>query len=309
MAQVLDFEIAAERPKGATFQGIVLFQGLEERETRNNSKYITGQASNKTGRLGFKIWSGEAQKFVAANMEFVTTVPLLVTGELDDFNDVKSLIIQGVTPLPDLDAADYRNSRYDLTAIRQNYLELLQDELTEDGAAVFGELLLPHGDRFFEEFASITVYHDNVPGGLAAHSYKVTMLMNKVLQMYPGVAARCDKDLLLVGIALHDIGKAVEYNNGGISELGKLLSHRTLANEMLALAKDKVVALKGEEWYYRLHSIFAQHHGQYEETPRTFEALIVHIVDGMESQMTDVEQALMATKPGGQAKVHGFKLS
>lgn len=304
----LDIKALKNQAKGTPFQGTILVRSADVREAKNKSEYIIGSASTMSGDIGFKIWGGATADFVKNNLSMVDGAVCKVIGKVDEWQGTKSLIVEHLDVTGE-DPSEYGRNVYNIDKMRESYLLLLKSNLSDEGLKILSDLLSPLSENFFKEFASITIHHDNVRGGLVAHSYKVTLLMEMVLSMYPDISNRLDRDLLIIGIALHDIGKAVEYSDGGISEIGKLVSHRTIANELLAHQKDMVVAVKGEEWYWRLHAIFAQHHGEYEETPRTFEALLVHVVDSMESQTTDISQALRDNEPGTQVRLHGFKLN
>lgn len=305
----LDIEAIGNLPSKAAFKGLVVIHDYEEGTARNDKKFIKGTVVAPTGRMGFKIWGGQLQEFFSTHKDKAKGVVFDVSGEVSIWQEQRELVLNSAEAKLDLNPIDFYPTRYDVEEVRTSFLTLLGSSLTDEGKQVVDTILTPLGDKFFREFASITIYHDNVVGGLGAHSYKVLQLIDKVWTMYPGIVDRVDKDLIYIGVSLHDLGKALEYANGRISEVGKMLSHRTLANEITAHAKERIVGLKGEEWYYRLQSIFAQHHGEYEEKPRTFEAMICHIVDGMEAQMTDVEQALMNNKPGDTVRFRGFYLS
>lgn len=105
------------------------------------------------------------------------------------------------------------------------------------------------------------------------------------------------------------MGKVVEYSEGSISEIGKLVSHRTIATEILARKRKAIESAYGIEWYYRLMSILAQHHGEYEEKPRTKDSLIVHFVDMLEANMTSLDQNFKSAQDGETVRFHGFYIS
>ena len=63
------------------------------------------------------------------------------------------------------------------------------------------------------------------------------------------------KDIVIVGGALHDLGKVYEYKLGEMSDMGKFISHRTFAVMRATELKDDIIALYGEE--ARLHLLSA----------------------------------------------------
>ena len=93
-------------------------------------------------------------------------------------------------------------------------------------------------EEFVEEFkkcpAAIT-HHCNWIGGLLEHTLDVTTLCDTMGDMYP----RMDRDLLLAGAILHDIGKVHEYTvttNIDCTNEGRLRGHIVIGSEMISLA-------------------------------------------------------------------------
>ncbi len=118
--------------------------------------------------------------------------------------------------------------------------------------------------------------HHSYPKGLLEHiisTAKVALaLCDSVEEIYRG---RVNRDLVLAGVLLHDIFKPMTYvekENGtyGPSPLGERLNHLTLA--LCELYKRKAPI--------ELLHIIASHHGRSGPiSPKTIEALIVHVAD------------------------------
>jgi len=119
-------------------------------------------------------------------------------------------------------------------------------------------------------------HHHSYPRGLIEHmisTSKIAMtLCDCAEKVYHG---KVNRDLVLAGVLLHDIFKPstyVEKENGtyGNSILGQKLDHLTLVLCELYQRKAPIDLLH----------IVAAHHGKYGPiSPRTVEALIVHISD------------------------------
>ena len=61
---------------------------------------------------------------------------------------------------------------------------------------------------------------------------------------------------------------------------------------MLSKYKEFIIGLKSEEFYYRLLAIIEQHHGEYEETGRTLDVYLVHMVDNLESTYQAIDESI-----------------
>lgn len=130
------------------------------------------------------------------------------------------------------------------------------------------------------------VYHHNYAGGLLEHSLGVARIALKIAELHPEV----DRDLMLVGALLHDLGKIQELTmDHGISfsDEGKLLGHILLGIGML----EELMQSAGTERIVRnkLIHMIASHHGRYEwQSPRKpmfLEAQILHLADMMDAEI------------------------
>src|SRR5580658_10387790 len=134
--------------------------------------------------------------------------------------------------------------------------------------------------------AAKTLHHAYI-GGLLDHVVSLFRSCDLVSRNYPQV----NRDLLLTGAFLHDIGKIHElaYNRSfSYTTRGQLLGHMIIELEMLqaklAMVPDFPVELKT-----LLEHLIISHHGQYEfgspKLPMFPEALLLHYMDDLDSKM------------------------
>src|SRR5262249_8580037 len=103
-------------------------------------------------------------------------------------------------------------------------------------------------DEFVRGFTScpagVKLHHAYV-GGLLEHTVTMMDIADRLLPFYPGT----DRDLLLIGVFLHDAGKVRELTykrSFGYSDEGQLVGHIAIGVEMLMAAAAKVPDLTGE---------------------------------------------------------------
>ena len=114
--------------------------------------------------------------------------------------------------------------------------------------------------------------------------------------MYPGI----DKDLVITGAILHDIGKIKEYVTTAAidkSDVGNFIGHIVMGDRWL---REKIEDLRKKDVDFsvdlenRLCHIILSHHGKYEygspRLPKTIEAMVVHAADMMDSQVKNFIQ-------------------
>ena len=95
------------------------------------------------------------------------------------------------------------------------------------------------------------------------HIYRMLKAAEKACEVYPDL----DKELLLIGVALHDIGKLKELNTNemGVSEFtpdGNLSGHILCGIELLDHAVWEMEEKPSEEEYKLVKHMIASHHGR-----------------------------------------------
>lgn len=275
---------------GTRFETVALIKSYEVRPTKKGTKYIDGMLEIK-GSVAFKVWSGgtfdELDKY-----DYCGSI-CKISGVVNEFNGTKSVILDSVIALQEgvYNESDFFEDRYDIESYWNAFNKVIKNSCSEKGVLIFNKVIGIVEERFKVEFAARS-HHDAYKGGLLAHTYKETLLMSKVVKLYKSIVEKLNTDLLILGCALHDIGKTMEYTNGSIIGNGLIVSHHTFGVEILHSCKEYIVGVYDEEFYYRLLAIVEQHHGEFEETPRTIEAYLVHLVDNLESKFQSINESL-----------------
>ena len=134
--------------------------------------------------------------------------------------------------------------------------------------------------------AAKTLHHAYI-GGLLDHVVSLFRSCDLISRNYPQI----NRDLLMTGAFLHDIGKIHEltYNRSfSYTTKGQLLGHMIIELEML---QAKLALQPGfpEELKTMLEHLIISHHGEYEfgspKLPMFPEALMLHYLDDLDSKM------------------------
>jgi 3'-5' exoribonuclease len=150
-------------------------------------------------------------------------------------------------------------------------------------------------DEFLKAFCQVPAgvrNHHAYLGGLLEHVVSLLEAAERILPVYPNL----DRDLLLAGIFLHDIGKVRELSytrNFAYTDEGQLVGHIVIGVEMLTETVAKVPDLTGEpfpnELLLRLKHMILSHHGTYEfgspRLPMTPEAVALHHLDNFDAKV------------------------
>lgn len=153
--------------------------------------------------------------------------------------------------------------------------------------------------RFRMAPAAKTMHHAYI-GGLLTHTLSVIDLSHRVAGHYGSPAV--NRDLLLAGAMLHDLGKAWEldwHRAFDYTDSGRLLGHIVQESFLLERFIGRIEGFP-EELRVQLLHIVLSHHGTYEygspRRPKTVEALILHYVDDLDSKCQAMQDQIEAEK-------------
>lgn len=148
-------------------------------------------------------------------------------------------------------------------------------------------------DAFLDAAAAKGFHHAYV-GGLAEHTHSVLRLARSIGDLYAG---RLNRDLLLAGAFLHDVGKVEELSprTGDYTDDGRLLGHIVLGVQLLrrkaAEAEDVPASLLRQ-----LEHLMLSHHGEKQwgspVEPQTLEALTLHFLDNLDAKLAGATEWL-----------------
>jgi 3'-5' exoribonuclease len=140
--------------------------------------------------------------------------------------------------------------------------------------------------------------------GLMEHSLSVAIACDRLAEHYTAQGFQVDRDLLVTGALLHDIGKLRELKalpaNGYTTE-GQLLGHIVLGIQMVAREAENVRDLP-EDRLMLLEHLIASHQGKPEwdspKVPQLVEALILHYADDLDAKLNQARSLLDGVAPG-----------
>jgi len=143
--------------------------------------------------------------------------------------------------------------------------------------------------------------HHAYSGGFLEHVYELILLARPLLDLYPEL----DRDLLITGILLHDIGKMLELSWGydtDYTDEGRLLGHIVLGEREVSMAIEGIVGFPTRLALEVVHLVIS-HHGTYEwgspRRPKTLEAAALHYLDNLDAQVNRFATLLADTKQNG----------
>lgn len=277
------------------------------RNSSNKKSYISCTVSDRTGRLPCKIW-GDAGMNESDIEGYYNTLSqsqgdifriagraALYKGELGiNVND--GIVYLGKpADSSKISDSDFINSPVDIAACKKQILALIESIGDEDLRTLVSSAVTK-ADGFFEKPAAKGRHHGYF-GGLCEHSLEVAKTALSIEESLSDV--RLNRDLLIAGALLHDIGKCQSFEKKGLSYVPlpeySLLGHT--ATGMMYLSRYRTFT--DEETFRELLHIVQSHHGEHGETlPQTPEAWAVHFADNISAKLHEVDEDLKSVKPG-----------
>jgi 3'-5' exoribonuclease len=285
MKQFFITECSLQENKIITSSFVVVSKQVKPK--KSGDPYLALTLGDRTGQLEAKMWDNVEEALDAFEQDDF----LKVKGLINKYKNRFQLTIHKLRRLGDseIDYSDY------LPKTTKNIDELWQT-LTEFVASIEN----PHLKSLIQGFmadpeiaqayrnapAAKTLHHAYI-GGLLDHVVSLCRSCDLVCRNYPNV----NRDLVLAGAFLHDIGKIHEltYNRSfSYTTRGQLLGHMIIELEMLQ-AKLVLVPEFPAELKTLLEHLIISHHGEYEfgspKLPMFPEALLLHHMDNLDSKM------------------------
>ncbi len=296
--------LVATLQEGEDFTGILAVKSAYSGTTRTGKSYLQMVLMDKSGELGCPVWDAVAQ-----TASFCTTGAfLLCRGKIGVYNGRKQLQQEELAPalLSDVDLSFFQKETS--KDRRQMADELLGLVASIKDAPLRGLLQKFFGSgsfwQQFQQAAAAKGAHHAYVGGLLEHSLSCARLAENLAAHYPGI----NRDLLIAGALLHDIGKVKEMAFSGVvieyTAEGRLKGHLVLGSEMIAAAAATIDNFPAE-LLEQLQHLVLSHHGRLDfgspVLPMTPEALLLGMLDDMDAKMNMVEQLREKMEPGRPA--------
>jgi 3'-5' exoribonuclease len=175
------------------------------------------------------------------------------------------------------------------SSIQNGYLKKLLDKIfSREGIR----------DSFAKAPAAKGIHHNYI-GGLLEHT---VFVMKSIEALYPVYAhLGINRELLIAGAILHDIGKIYEYSYTRAIDMtteGRLIGHIYLSAHMVDQEISGIENFPEELRLQLLHLILG-HHGQLEfgspKLPMTKEAMLLHMLDDLDAKLIGFSSIMEST--------------
>ena len=278
--------------EGKLFDGFFLVLAKQQRTTKTNKPYLNLILGDKTGQLEGRVWELSDPR-IAKDFERGDVVK--ARGSASRFDDRLQMKIDqlrvaqaGVVDKSDL----LPSTTQDVGVLWRALLSFIASFTNADLKLLLSTMLADTGlAEAYREAPAAKQLHHAWLGGLLEHVISLLTLADRVAPHYPLL----DRDLLLTGVILHDIGKVRELSweiGFEYTVEGSLLGHIQIGTALTERAIDSLPNFPPRLKTLVLHMILS-HHGKLEfgspKLPMIPEALALSFIDDLDAKMQAVQ--------------------
>ncbi len=277
--------------KDMRFEGFLLVRSAEKRKDIKGNDYVDMNLTDRTGEINCKIWN-----WLPDTETPETGSAVKVRGTVQEYNGRLQLRVEkwrAATPEDPVDMSQLvpcapRKPEDMMAQIRDTVNSFRSENLRK-----LTEGMLEHAGKDLNWFPAAQRMHHAERSGLLHHTTDMLNLAEAMLQIYPWL----NRDLLLAGVIIHDLGKMDELKSdrtGNVSDYtrdGQLLGHLVRGITNLNRVADRL-GIHGETVVLLEHMLLS-HHGESEygspKAPMFPEAEALHWIDIMDARMNTMK--------------------
>jgi len=290
-----DYPFIDDLSVGESFDGFFVLRSFQMGTTRANKPFLIMDMTDRTGHIKAKLWEDADIAYQQLKQGRVVKIRAMV----EEYLGKAELKIVRIRMVDEIDIQDYsrflptseRDSKEDVEIILNAIKIIIHPGI---------QALLNHlfeGKEFLQAFETAPAgkkWHHGYLGGLAEHTASMVQLAISISEHYPDL----NRDILIAGAILHDIGKIWELiyeTNIEYSVRGRLEGHITIGVQYLNdIAKD-IEELDEENLTLIKHMILS-HQGSRENgcpvEPMTKEAFVLYYIDEIDSKLNAINREL-----------------
>ncbi len=297
--------------EGDSIQGFYLCVQKHLRHTRSGDLYLDLELRDITGHISSKIWDDVAE----STEKFEAGDAVVVSGDVESFMDRPQLVVRKINKATVQHYSRYGfdpalvvpSSKKDPEKMWLDMESLINGMKNKHLQTLVVNIYKANKKKLMIHPASVKMHH-NFRSGFLEHILTMGEIAKKISPLYD-----VNRDLVLAGVFLHDIGKLIEINSEYEAEYtdeGNLIGHIVIGRDMVRDAIKKIRNFP-EDLAQKMEHIILSHQGRYEwqspKMPSFPEALLVHMIDVLDAKMNLMDIALNEDQePGRFTNRHNY---
>jgi 3'-5' exoribonuclease len=285
-----------EFQQNAVVTTFALLRAVSTRARKTGEEFLILELQDRSGTIEAKIWEIEKSMRLLRPGDFVK-----VRGRVDEYRGALQLTLEKIRKVTEADRAQGFNeadcivsTSGDIDEMWQRLQKLIDKEVQDLFILrLLKNILERTGERFKYHPAAQEIHH-GYRGGFLEHVLSVTENCVYFSNRYRGI----DKDLLVAGGVLHDIGKLEELTPAPAIEYtvaGRLIGHIILGRDLVRAEAAGIPGFPEQKQLLIEHMILS-HQGDYDwgspKRPKILEALILHYLDDLDAKVNHLQGIL-----------------
>ena len=278
-----------------------LIKSLDKKTTRNGKPYLDMILADASGEVPAKLWDYDEIK----HADLAPSMPVKVRGSEEEFKGAPQFRVNNIRPIVDSD--DFDVSQLVVSAPEDS--KWMLDEIYacldgfEDGdlKKIVKYLLQKRGESLLNAPAAVNMHHAE-RGGLLFHTLSMLRIAERICEVYPFL----DRELLLSGVIIHDLGKIDEMEINELGLASKYTTQGELVGHLVKGAIEVEIAAKelgiDEETALLLEHLVISHHGVPEfgaaKYPSFVESEVLSVIDNLDATLFEMNTAINSVNIG-----------
>ncbi len=286
---------------GQEVEGIYLVAEAAIRAAKNGSKYIQATVCDKTGTVPVRQWDATDVMF----SEYRPSGYIKVRGRIEVYKSAMQMIVFAAQNADHekVNPADFIPVSVRPLDEMERELDALIETFTDPDYKKLLQTIFADPDtraKFVKGPAAASVHHAWC-GGLIEHVLSACKTAQSIAEQRPYL----NRDLLMTGVLLHDIGKIEEINSSpgfSYTDTGRLCGHIVLGALLVERNILKLENFPKKKRDLILHMILS-HHGSLEfgspVTPYTMEAVALHHLECLDAKVQGIQSIIERERASG----------
>jgi len=267
------------------------------RDTQSGGKFLGMVFKDRTGDVGGVMWNNA----VSVSNLFEVGDIVNVRATVNTYQGRLQLRVDQVLPMKEdeYDTEDLVFTPENTTDIASAFVKIMETIENPTLKQLVDSCL--SDKEFMEKFHACAAgkkWHHAFRGGLVLHCYEMARIAETMCELFP----KLDRDMLLTGVFLHDIGKVEELSQGmhiDYTTAGKLVGHLEQGSLIANRKMDAIGDFPEMQRLQIIHMILS-HHGELEMgspvVPKTLEAIVLAHIDNLDAQANAFENVIAANQ-------------
>ncbi len=275
----------------------LLVQQMNKGVQSNGASYLSLTLQDNSGTIEAKMWD------VKEDMLALLQVGKIYVFKFDVLkyrNALQARVNGATSPETPMQLQDFvSSSAIPVEEMKRVIKETISSIENQVYKSILVKLFTEYSNDFFEYPAASKNHHSFI-GGLAEHVIGMIKVADSLCVLYPYL----NRDLLISGVLVHDLGKLIELSGAIATEYtleGKLLGHISIMQAKIFDIACELELQDKEETVLLRHMVLS-HHGKLEYgspvVPLLMEAEVLNLVDNLDARLNTLTSAFQSTEAG-----------